>query len=904
MMNDESGPPVRINDKSGSPVRMNVIIQRLLFLGSIWALLWLAGCSSKITTRTGEYLLNNQIFRGNEQVKNDELQLLLPEKPNKKLFGIPGLTVTRWFYQGGLPRYYRQLPVWQANLDSSTVRYQRMSSVLPPDSRFAQKLRRKYNKTVQKYRNKLENGTWWMRTFGDAPVYISEAIARRNALKIRNYLVINQGYRAAKVGYELDTLQVRGQATVRYLISEGVPYKLRSVDILTHKDPALDTLLKNTLLQSKLQTGDNFQNGKVELETVRIEQLLRNNGYFGFSRQFLSPRTVENRPNLRNGGFLIDTSVVVPTTDSLFRSVDILGLQVNYPKGQNQHQTYRFSTVGFEVSSLNNPALVAQPLPDSSQYRGINYRFAERYYAPKVLDTKLLIRPGALFRQENLDETYRQLSLLDQFRFINVDTDTSGGVIKAVIRVVPQDKYQTTFETGANVIYNFPGPFANGTFRIRNVFRSLENFEIAGRVAYDLQTGFGGPQDFFRTLELGLNASLVFPRILFPGKWVNKLNTKVPRSIVSVGYNYINRLPFFTRAGFRANLSYSWRRSQFEFFNVTALDLNVVQTLDKSQEFQKLLDDLFDQTGSPLKFSFLDRTFVSSSSASYFFNNDIIGQNRLAHYVRFFAEAGGSTLNLLKTDKLPLLKDYEVYKFLKLNAEYRKYIPILAHSRLVFRANAGVVFSYDNKRAIPYEKFFTGGGSNSLRAWPPRRLGLGASFPDANADGNPMFRRAPFTLARDTTDYGSYNYRYEQLGNVLLEANLELRGRIGKLYGDLNYAIFIDIGNAWRLPTPLDNFSDTDKGSKLNLRNATFSPDRFLRELAVGTGVGLRWDFSYFIFRFDFGVKVYDPSRIFKVPMNDGSLVTVDERYLLPRFSLRRDSPNYPVLNIGIGYPF
>ncbi|TAF79028.1 MAG: outer membrane protein assembly factor [Runella slithyformis] len=856
----------------------------------------LAGCSPKVTLQKDQYLLNNQIFRGNKNITTDELTALLPQKPNKKLFGIPGLTVSRWFYAGGLPRYERKRPIWQIELDSLNARYERINEQLPPNSRAANKWRRRSNKQIEKLRNRIENGTWVMRALGEPPVYFADADARRNAKKIKDY-AISKGYRAAQVGYELDTVSLAKNIIVKYFIAEGKPYKLRKVDLLTHQDPDIDTLIKRNSATSTLKAGENYQYNNVILETVRLEKLMRNNGYFGFNRQFLLPRITENRRS-QTGGFLIDTTVVVPQTDSLFRSIDVLGLQVNYPKGQNRFLSYRFSEVNLEVTSLLNPNLVATALPKSEDFQNINYKFADRYYSPKVLNTKILLRPNSLFKQEALDETYRQLSLLDQFRFINIDTDTSGNTIKANIRAVPYEKYQTTFEVGGNVVgSNLPGPFANGTFRIRNVFQHLENFEISARGAYDLQTGLNGLL-FFPTIELGINASLIFPRILFPGKWVGKLNEKGPRTILSLGFNYIDRQPFFTRSGYRANMTYSWRKSQNEFVNFTPLDFNVLRTRDKSNEFNQLLDQLFNQLGSPLFYSFLDRAFVSSMSVSYVYNNDVIGQNKRARYLRLFAESGGTTLNLLRTQELPLLKDYTTYKFIKTNVEYRRYLPIRRNSRLVFRANAGVIFNYGQQGAAPYEKYFTGGGSNSLRAWPPRRLGLGSAYPNVDSLGRPVFIRAPFTIGKDTLSYGSFDYRFEQLGDVILEANLELRGRLFKFYGDINYALFIDVGNTWRLPTA--GFITP----KDQLQNPNFALDRFYRELSVGTGVGLRWDFSYFIFRFDFGVKVYDPSRRFKVPTNDGGTTIVDDRYLLPRFSFKRDSPNFPVLNIGIGYPF
>jgi outer membrane protein assembly factor BamA len=148
------------------------------------------------------------------------------------------------------------------------------------------------------------------------------------------------------------------------------------------------------------------------------------------------------------------------------------------------------------------------------------------------------------------------------------------------------------------------------------------------------------------------------------------------------------------------------------------------------------------------------------------------------------------------------------------------------------------------------------------------------------------------------SQYSGYDYRFEQLGDVLMETNLELRGHLFRFVGDINYALFIDVGNVWRLRL------DKSTTANQNIMNGVFDFSRFYKEFAVGTGAGLRYDMSYFIFRLDVGIKVYDPSRKFQVKDAFGQTTTIDERYLLPRFSFRRSSPNYPVFNIGIGYPF
>ncbi|HNC13900.1 MAG TPA: BamA/TamA family outer membrane protein, partial [Cyclobacteriaceae bacterium] len=165
--------------------------------------------------------------------------------------------------------------------------------------------------------------------------------------------------------------------------------------------------------------------------------------------------------------------------------------------------------------------------------------------------------------------------------------------------------------------------------------------------------------------------------------------------------------------------------------------------------------------------------------------------------------------------------------------------------------------------------YFFAGGSNSIRAWRPRRLGQGSFKPDVSSD-----------IAQD----GYFNYQFEKPGDILLEGSVEIRK---KIFGFVEGAVFVDAGNVWTFK-PLDD-NNEDKG------NSQFNLNRFYREIGVGTGFGLRFNFSFLILRFDVGIKAYDPAR------DSG------DRFVLPKMRFFRPYTQYnePVIyNIGIGYSF
>jgi hypothetical protein len=332
---------------------------------------------------------------------------------------------------------------------------------------------------------------------------------------------------------------------------------------------------------------------------------------------------------------------------------------------------------------------------------------------------------------------------------------------------------------------------------------------------------------------------------------------------LSLGYNYVNR-PEYTRTNIKISTNYSWQPSRTTLVNVSLIDLNILNTTRTQYKFDSLLTALKDQ-GNNLIYSFKP-SFVSDINASFVYNtNSLIGPQKKAHYFRFALESGGTTLNFLPRQQEIIKQAFgdslQFYKYVRWNADYRRYWPVGRKSALVARVNSGAIYSYGDNEVPPYEKYFFAGGSNSLRAWLPRRLGPGSAKP---------------------VTYN--NLSIESPGEFLLEGNLEWRGFLAKFFGDINYALFIDAGNVWRL------------GSNATSDDQKFKADKFLREIAIGTGFGIRYDLSFFILRFDFGVKVHDPSR------DRGDRFVLDDLDFKHLF--RRTEANSLNINLGVGYPF
>ena len=254
---------------------------------------------------------------------------------------------------------------------------------------------------------------------------------------------------------------------------------------------------------------------------------------------------------------------------------------------------------------------------------------------------------------------------------------------------------------------------------------------------------------------------------------------------------------------------------------------------------------------------------VGSYYFTYTFNNTNIGQIKNSHYIKLLAESGGTTFSLIDrnffggTGKLDSLTYFQFYR---LNSSFHYYLPLGKKQKLAFRIHAGLARPYGVSATLPYEKFYFAGGSNSVRAWAPRRLGPGSYTPPTIAD-NP----------------NEFDYSFEQPGEIIFETNIEYRFPI---YGFFEGALFMDAGNVWMIE------DDSRQGS-------SFKFPAFLQEMAVGVGVGLRLNFSFLLIRLDAGIKAYDPAR------------AIGQRYILNDFDILNPGKNgQTLLNLGIGYPF
>ncbi len=703
---------------------------------------------------------------------------------------------------------------------------------------------KKRNKT-EALKDELENGNIWMKWGEPLSVFDSTKV-QLTVEKLSDYL-FNRGYFLNSVEYTAAGIGKR-KINIDYTIIPGNRYTLDTI-IYRVPDSTIHHHLYTTQQSSHLQSGNPYDQNDFSKERERIDLLLKSNGYYDFSRQYIE--------------FDVDTS---------YKENNKIAVRViiNNPSKRGYHKKFIIDEVHFTTDA----GVSLQGITRTKEmHRGTEFEYHKRQYSTKILSQRIFIHPGELYDREQTFDTQRQLANLDNFKFVNINYDTTGGKFIANIFTNPQERYQWSNEVGLSVTQGFPGPYYNLNLKKRNIFRGLENFEINGRIGYEGVASATETNNVYQSIDAGINASIIFPQFLMPLKEEvrYKLGRLNPRTRALVGFNYTDR-PEYIRSATTFNYIYSWENRRIRRFDLTLVNLNIINSKTDSA-FQKLLDDLFINEGNTL-FRTFEPSFVSSIIFNMSWNHRNYGNyDENSVFFRWSIESGGTFQDLFQ---FPIVERQQLqeFQYLRVSADLRSLTIIDRNTVLAKRLNAGLGYSYEDNKVLPYEKYFFAGGSNSVRAWRPRRLGPGSFRPPESTDPE---------------GDGLYDYQTEQPGEVILEGSIELRR---KLFGFVEGAVFLDAGNVWTIdPRTL---SDTE-GNVIENGNSQFKLKEFYKELGVGTGFGFRFNFSFLIMRFDVGLKVYDPARL------EGDRFVLDKVKFFRPFGINREPVIY---NVGVGFPF
>lgn len=673
--------------------------------------------------------------------------------------------------------------------------------------------------------------------FSRKPEILDTANINLIQTKLKNYYRAI-GYLRAHVYKQIDTLRSKKLVNINFSIAEGNPSKFNKNDTLIINNPAIESIIKLFVNEQSLIHKDELLNlSTIKAERTKIVETLRNQGYFYFGFDQIGIKLNDIKDTTLSS---ISLAYKIPNTN-------VGNSNILYDR------MFRIGAVRFNELQL--------------QINEKEEKWITRLLTTNQLKRIVTFKEGDIYSANRISQSLQNIYATDQYKSVTINFDTSSTRVHPTIELIRNEKYNLSSELGGSVFRGIPGPFITNTFKIRRVFTLLDNIELGSRIGFEAQTGFINTDQTRKNLEVNLSAVINFPTLYIPSKYLKYTSNLVgSQTQIGFGYDYINR-PEYLRTNFKVFQRYQWRKSNFKSFQLSLFDINIINTDYPSSEtstaFKSYLESLKER-GNNLYRSF-NPSFVSSIQLQYNYRS-FLPSNKLINgqSVLVGLESGGTTLNFLTNKRLKFVEDIlktnqelQFYRYLRLHVDYRKYILLGAknQSQIAFKASTGIAYAYgdENSYQLPYEKNFFIGGPSSLRAWKPRRLGPGS--------------------------YNSTSSLVEQPGSILLETSLEYRFKLIQFLGSLNGALFVDAGNIWNI-----------KHSKQN-SVGNWSANTFLSEIAIGSGIGLRWDFEFFLLRLDLASKMVNPA------MAEG------KKWVFNKTSF--SSVENPIeFNIGIGYPF
>ena len=690
----------------------------------------------------------------------------------------------------------------------------------------------------RKWKTKLGN------IVGEEPVIFDQAKADKSCKQITSYLK-NKGYYNAHV---IDSIQLkRKRANITYTIKSGTPYRINKI-AYNIEDSRLYNIIVQDSASTLLKQGNLFDADVLQNERARIAEKLKTNGYFKFVKEF-----VFFDADTAIGDSKVDITTIIKNNENQLSDGRIVS---------EKHRQFTLDTIFFYTNY--DPKLAIQErekyfdLLDTTDINGYKFIYKDNIYIrPRVLMRSCFLNSGNIYNQNDVDRTYRNLSSLKTFRLVNIQFIESGkkNSLNGYLQLTPLSRQSYKLEAeGTNSSGNL-GIAGNVIYQNRNLFGGAQIFDIKIRGAIERQSAIMREnqdqiQEYipFNTVEIGGESKLSFPTFLMPFSSERFIKKHNPKTNLTLAYNFQQR-PDYTRTISNITFGYSWdgNKNLKHYFNPA--EINYVNLPFITRKFQNSINGTF------LENSYTNH-LVGVTSYGFLFNDPNIGKHHDVVYVRGQIETAGNLLSGINdmlhsetVDGSYQILNTKYAQFIKAEMDFRYYHFITKGIKLAYRTFGGIGVPYGNLNVLPFEKRYFCGGASSVRAWAVRNLGPG-SFSDSL-----------ITIPNQTAD-------------IKLEANLEYRF---KLFWVLEGALFVDAGNIWDLrKTP-------------ERPGAEFRWDKFYNDIAIGYGLGIRLDFSFFIFRLDWGLKGRDPSQ------------PVGHRWL--QWYKKMTSYDY-AFNVGIGYPF
>ena len=843
-------------------------IQKLKSLTLIGIIVIVSSCDVMKRVSKNEYLLvENSVKVDGKKINTETINNLIYQKPNSQL-PLLGTPLRLLIYNLARP-----------NIDSilkakvlDNPRKIAWKTTLLSEKQFLQEL---------KSRKSFNN---WLKNTGEAPVIYNEKRAEKTAIGMRKYF-FSKGWFNAEANFEVEKDSSQ-KARVTYTVKKGEGYFLDSITPII-ATPAMDSIYKNRLrANSLIKKGQRYDEVNYSAERDRLTERFRNSGFYHFAQDYITFDLDTIATNKKVNTELVIANRAIRLEDTITREP----FKIYKIKQVNIFTDYKY-----ENRNL--------PITDSIQFKNFNlYSYEKLKFRPKALTDAVFITKGDVFKDLDRSRTYRYLSELKAFRYPNIEyvENTEDSTLTANVYLVPRKKFElnASFDVSQSNIQTIGFGFSGG-LTIRNIFRGAENLQISalGSIGSSKDAS-GGNDQFFDINEFGGNIRLNIPRFFLPFN-TEKIIPKFMSPGTSINLSATSQTNIgLDKQTFTGAINYNWYPSKKVTNNLDLFNVQFVKNLNVGNYFEVYQNsfDLLNAIAEDVDY-IADDTFLNLPDQADMFIDDVINgatdltpaddafatvnnikqrKDRLTEnnlifstsfnytkdrrenlfdkdfsIIRARLELAGNLLsnisNLLGSNK-NLDGRYEVFgvpfsQYVKTEVDYVKHWDLGNKNEFAVRTFFGIAIPYGNSENIPFAKSFFGGGPNDVRAWTAYDLGPGES------DSTNEFNEANMKITISA----------EQRFNIL---------------GRFNGAFFVDAGNIWNV------FDDVEDEAN------TFDGFQSLRDLALGSGFGVRYDFSFFVLRFDVGFKTYNPAR------------EVGNRWF--------KDYNFAnaVYNIGINYPF
>ncbi len=638
--------------------------------------------------------------------------------------------------------------------------------------------------------------------FGQAPALMSQVNAENTVVLMKNRLE-NNGFFESEISASSTETEVTGKW--KYDIQVKEPYTLNTYSFL-EDSTEVSNIIKGGMRRTRIKPGMRYNLESFKEERERIDSLLKRQGYYYFQDEYLIFRVDTNQHETKEFDLYLSLKSSIPQAALI---------------------PYKIGEVTVYSDYNSNIEIVSTK--DTTIYEGMTFIESSNSIKPKHLIKLIHFREGELYSQRKQNLSSTRLSSIGNYRYVNIrynliNTDTTAqpdfGTLDANVYLSPLKKRSIRAELQAlSKSNNFVGPVLQLNYRNRNLFKGGETIQLTGKLGFETQIA-SGRQTGLNSYETGISAAVLFPRFLAPFKVPLNQAYALPTTNIRVGFSSIHRVQYFRFNSLLASFGYTWSTSRLMSHEINPISINFVKLSNTSVAFDSILNS------NPILRRSFAQQFIIGTTYSVQYNELLNRRKRNRIFAILSADLSGNVvgafqnmINGPQAEKRLLGQLYAQYA--KLDLDIRHYTSIGKQSQWVMRVFGGFGVPYGNSVSLPFAKQYFSAGPNSVRAFRIRSLG-------------------PGTYRPEMLDVASY---FDQAGDIKFEANVEYRFPIAGIFKG---ALFADAGNIWLLR------------ENVSLPGSKFTSS-WARELAVGTGFGVRLDVGFFILRVDVSTPLRKP---------------------------------------------